>query len=72
MSRNRTGFIVRFDGRLGIAYDEDQKKEFKNKRHPMEKYQTVLVTPVSKTFTELDEPKRVVRKSKLNVEGFVD
>lgn len=72
MSKYNHGIIVRFNGRLGIVYDSDQEKEFKNKRHPIENQRTVLVTPVSETFTKLDEPKRIVKKCKLNVEGFVD
>lgn len=68
-----SGLIVTYGtDKYGIAYHEDQEKSFKNKDTAIEKNRTVLVTPVSKTFTPLDEPKRIVKASKLNIIGFCD
>lgn len=71
--KKKTGDLVRLpDGRKGIVYHSDQKKSFKGKTIKNEKLKKVLVTMVSDTYEELDEPKRLVKQGQLKHIGFVD
>lgn len=69
------GFLVKWDGKHGIAFHKDQKKTFRCPccSHKVSKEGKALITPTDK-YGEIKEDKRkvIVRQEKLNVVGFID